>query len=155
MTLDSATWAALTLTLTLIGALLTVRAWRRRGLAAGIRGLAWTLVPVAAWLTGMLRLATDVLDAVVTWAARLVFSPVVWVGVVVAGVSALLFVTSGLLTARGLGLRKGDAKLSRKERRLDRKQQGEVAAPQGKQRPAMETDDDMADIEAILKKHGI
>ncbi len=151
MTLDSATWAALTLTLTLIGGLLTVRAWRRRGVTAAIRGLAWTLVPVAAWLTGMLRLATDVLDAVVTWATRLVFSPTVWAGVVVAGISALLFVTSGLLRARGLGLRgpgtRGDSR--------------EVAAPaskrlpQRKQRPAMETDDDMADIEAILKKHGI
>lgn len=145
MTLDTATWAALTLTLTLIGGLLTVRAWRRRGVAAGIRGLAWTLVPVAAWLTGMLRLATDVLDAVVTWAARLVFSPVVWVGVVVAGVSALLFVTSSLMKARGLGTRGATR---------------EVAAPRSKQpkrkqRPAMETDDDMADIEAILKKHGI
>ncbi|MEO5653387.1 MAG: hypothetical protein ABIN79_10105 [Marmoricola sp.] len=152
MTIDSATWGALALTLTLIGALLTVGAWRRRGAAAGIRGLAWTLVPVAAWLTGMLRLATDVLDSVVTWAARVVFSPVVWVGVIVAGISAALFVTSSLLRARGIGVRQG-APTPRRARGAEPKVG--VASSKRKQRPAMETDSDMADIEAILKKHGI
>lgn len=137
MSIDSATWGALALTLTLIGALLTVGAWRRRGAAAGIRGLAWTLVPVAAWLTGMLRLATDILDSVVTWAARVVFSPVVWVGVIVAGISAALFVTSSLLRSRTASPKRA------------------IASPKRKQRPAMATDSDMADIEAILKKHGI
>ncbi len=154
MDVDTATWAALALTLTLIGGLLTVRAWRRRGPAAGIRGLAWTLVPVAAWLTGMLRLATDVLDSVVTWATRLVFSPVVWSGVVVAGVSAALFVVSGLLRARGLGVREG-REGREGTRAVRRDKRAEVAAPARRDRPAMDTDDDMADIEAILKKHGI
>ena len=54
--LDSTTWAALALTLTVIGAVLSWVAWRRRGPAAGLRGLGWTLLPVAAWLTGTLRL---------------------------------------------------------------------------------------------------
>ena len=85
VTIDSTTWAALALTLTIIGAALTWVAWQRRGLAAGIRGLAWTLVPVAAWLTGTLQLAVNIVDDVTDWAARLVFSPSVWLGVIVAG----------------------------------------------------------------------
>ena len=55
--------------LTIIGAALTWFAWRRRGLAAGLRGLAWTLLPVAAWLTGTLKLVTGIVDDVVSWAA--------------------------------------------------------------------------------------
>ena len=109
-----------------------------------MRGLAWTLVPVAAWLTGTLRLATDVVEAVVDWAARLVFSPAVWLGVVVAGVAAVLFVVSGMMRARGVG---GSAR-PRKEREVDRPKRRAVSAP-------ADDDDDMADIEAILKKHGI
>ena len=144
MDVDSATWAALALTLTLIGGVLTVLAWRRRGPAAGVRGLAWTLVPVAAWLTGTLRLATDVVEAVVDWAARLVFSPAVWLGVVVAGVAAVLFVVSGMMRARGVG---GSAR-PRKEREVGQPKRRAVSAP-------ADDDDDMADIEAILKKHGI
>ena len=46
MTLDSATWAVLALLLTASGAVYTYVAWRRNGAAAGVRGLAWTLVPV-------------------------------------------------------------------------------------------------------------
>ena len=41
-------------------AALSFVAWRRRGLAAGLRGLSWTLLPVAAWLTGTLTLAVDI-----------------------------------------------------------------------------------------------
>jgi hypothetical protein len=142
VTIDSTTWAALALTLTIIGAALSWVAWRRRGLAAGIRGLAWTLIPVAAWLTGTLKLAVNIVDDVVTWASRLVFSPVVWMGIAVAGVSAGLFVVSGLMRSR-------------------RRVAGGTSAPavSAKQRAKPkrhESDlDDMDDIEAILKKHGI
>src|SRR4051795_515275 len=105
VTIDSTTWAALALTLTIIGAALSWMAWRRRGLAAGVRGLAWTLVPVAAWLTGTLKLAVNIVDDVVGWASRLVFSPTVWLGIIVAGTSAGLFVVSGLMRRRGIGVR--------------------------------------------------
>src|SRR5690242_6518065 len=104
VTIDSTTWAALALTLTIIGAALSWVAWRRRGLAAGIRGLAWTLVPVAAYLTGTLKLAVNVVNDVTSWATRLVFSPAVWLGVIVAGGSAVLFVVSGLMRSRGIGV---------------------------------------------------
>src|SRR3954469_22972613 len=100
VTIDSTTWAALALTLTIIGAALSWVAFRRRGLAAGIRGLAWTLIPVAAWLTGTLKLAVNIVNDVTDWAARLVFSPTVWLGIIVAGASAGLVVISGLMRSR-------------------------------------------------------
>ena len=92
VTIDSTTWAALALVLTIIGGALSWVAWRRRGLAAGLRGLAWTLVPVAAWLTGTLKLAVNIVNDVGDWATQLVFSPAVWIGIIVAGGSAVLFV---------------------------------------------------------------
>ena len=104
-TLDSTTWAALALTLTVIGAVLSWVAWRRRGPAAGVRGLGWTLLPVAAWLTGTLRLVVAVVEEVVDWATRLVLSPTVWAGVVVLGVAVLLLVVAGAMRSRGVGVR--------------------------------------------------
>lgn len=155
VTLDATTWAALALVLTLIGAAFAWVSWRRRGLAAGLRGLAWTLVPIAAWLTGTLKLAANILDEVVSWATRLAFSPVVWIGIVVAAVAAALWVLSGVMRARGIGVR-GDARAVRSSRQ----KQVPAAEPAGRSpaatRRAREDDlDDMADIEAILKKHGI
>ena len=147
VTIDSTTWAALALVLTMIGASLSWVAWRRRGAAAGIRGLAWTLVPVAAWLTGTLKLAVNVADDVAHWATALVFSPLVWSGIILAGASAALFILSGVLRSRGIGVRGKAA------------ERATGAAPPNaavKQKRKQDDDlDDMADIEAILKKHGI
>ena len=107
-TIDDTTWAALALILTILGAAYTWFAWRRSGLAAGMRGLAWTLLPVAAWLTGSLKLVTGIVEDIVNWAAKLVFSPVVWLGIVVAGVAVALWVLSGFMRARDIGVRDQD-----------------------------------------------
>ena len=136
VTIDSTTWAALALTLTIIGAALTWVAWRRRGLAAGIRGLAWTLVPVAAWLTGTLKLAVNIVDDVASWASRLVFSPTVWLGVIVAGASAGLFVVSGVMRRRGVGVRgKAAAARNGRARGAEGRQAGDVSPEEAGRRP--------------------
>src|SRR4051794_8115807 len=144
-TVDAATWEALGLVLTLLGLVLSVVVWARRGPAAGLRGVGWSLIPLAAGLTGVLRLGWDVADAVVGWAGRLVFSPVVWLGLVVAGASAACFAVSGLLRRRGKTAKK---RLSSGDRAaLPSKQSSKQTSPQ--------PDDDLADIEDILRRHGI
>ncbi|RLV50314.1 cellulose synthase [Nocardioides mangrovicus] len=146
MTLDGTTWAALAFVLTALGAAYTWSAWRRRGPAAGLRGLAWTLLPIGLWLTGTLRLASDVVDDVSRWAGRLVFHPTTWAGVVVLAVSAVLFVASGAMLGRGVGVRRRGRRArgeAAPQATADRKQ---VAAPA----PALDDD-----VSAILKKHGI
>lgn len=144
MTLDSATWAVLALLLTASGAVYTYVAWRRSGTAAGVRGLAWTLVPVAAWLTGTLRLAGDLVDAVTGWAAHLVFDPLTWLGIVLAGVSVVLFGASATMRRRGIGT----------QERTHRSERKQVEAPKREGAAGRErlVDDD---VTAILKKHGI
>jgi hypothetical protein len=150
---DDVAWGALTLSLTVLGAIYTWYAYQRRGLAPALRGAALTLLPVAALLTRTLRMFTEIADAITGWATRLVFSPTVWVGVVVAGISVLLFGAARVVDRRG-----GTARTSgpRRPRRL--RKPGEPAAGQvEKGDPADDDmgDDDMADIEAILRKRGI
>lgn len=158
--MDSTTWAALALVLTALLAVWAVLSWRRRGPAAGLRGLAWTLVPVAAWLTGTLELAASVVQDVLGWATRLVFSPVVWAGLVVAGIAVAMWVVSGVLLSRGIGVRTGTREVSGQQSRKSVKRAPATEVPtaqRGSSRatPDAEEPDDMADIEAILRRHGI
>jgi hypothetical protein len=141
--IDATTWQALGLTLTFLGLLVSILVWRRRGPAAGVRSTAWSLLPLAAGLTGTLRLLWDIGDSIVSWAVRLVFSPVVWGGIAVAGVSLMLFAVSAAMHARGLGT----------TRRAPARQLS-AEPSRRKARPAVQ-DKDMDDIEAILRKHGI
>jgi hypothetical protein len=151
-TLDATTWAALALVLTVLGLVLSWQAWRRRGTAAGIRGLAWSLLPVAAWLTGTLKLVASIAHDVATWAVHLVFSPVVWTGVALFGVSIGLFLLSGMLRGRGAGRRDEVSAAGAGKREVS-------TSSTGGSRPARRSGGDdiegMDEIEAILKKHGI
>lgn len=145
--MEDATWLALTLVLTALAGAWTWYAAKRRGLAAGVRGAAITLLPPAAWLTGTLEAGVKIVDVVVDWATDLVFSPTVWVGVGLAGVSVLLFVVSGFLRHRQSGAA-GEAAVG------EAKAQGRALPPAGAAgAPAI--DDDLSEIEAILKKRGI
>jgi hypothetical protein len=146
--LDDAAWLALTAVLTVLGALWTVRAARRGGTPAALRGVAITLIPPAALLTGTLRLGTRVVDATVDWATGIVFNPLMWLGISLAGLSALLFVISGRMTARrGVAAGGGTDAVTGKQTKQ------ELGPSRGRGAPAI--DDDLADIEALLKKRGI
>lgn len=153
MPVASASWAALAIGLAALGAVLSWIAYRRRGPVAGLRGVAWTLLPIAAWLTGTLSLAGEIGSDVSAWAAHLIFSPFVWAGIAVAGVSAMLFVATSLARSRA-----GGAGTSRKPRdaQADRAAKGstpQVGPGKGSRRPADDGVDD--EIAAILRKHGI
>lgn len=142
--MDEAAWTALAITLTVVGGLVTVWAWRSRGAVTALRAAALTLLVPAAYLTGTLEMFTRIVDAVGDWAFGLVLSPVVWIGAALAGTSVLLMVAAGLLSRRA-------------PRRHEVAPPSGEAPPQvdraGKGRPAI--DDDLADIEALLRKRGI
>lgn len=140
--MDDAAWAALTLSLTVAGGIWTWFAFRNRGLASGTRALGFTLLPLAAYLTKTLQMFTGIAGEISDWAGHLVWSPVVWLGIVLAGVSVLLIGASGRLRGREVGPTEPTRSLP-------------SAGPGGKGRPALAEDDDMADIEALLRKRGI
>jgi hypothetical protein len=137
---DDVAWGALAAALTLLGGIYTWSAYKRHGFAAGLRGAAFTLLPIAAYLTKTLQMFGEIGDAVADWATALVFSPRVWLGIIVAGVAGGLFVVSGWL-----GGRTGGKEVPREQRRGLGSRQA---------RPPAE-DEDLADIEAILKSRGI
>ena len=149
---DNATWQALGLTLTIAGLAVSALLWVRRGAVSGLRGVAWSLLPLAAGLTGVLRLGWEITDAVVSWAGRLVFSPVVWLGLVVAAVSAVLFVVTGFARRRRSG---------RTPAAVTAEGRPAAAAPAGRKQQAQPTaqqpavDPELADIEELLRRRGI
>jgi hypothetical protein len=110
--------------------------------------VAWSLLPAAAGLTGTLRLLWRIGNEIVDWAVRLVLSPLVWGGIVLAGISLCLFVLTAALRARGAGSRPRD-----RRQRLTAERSAPAARPVPPEKKPQ--DDDMDDIEAILRRHGI
>jgi hypothetical protein len=156
---DAITWPALGLALTIVGLLVSAVVWRRRGPTPGIRAVAWSLLPLAAGLTGVLQLLWRIGSLVAGWAVHVILSPVVWLGIAVAGLAVVLFGTTGVLRAKGVGRRARSKSKAVEPKPSTTLGSGKGAAPARHGDLAGETDgdtdDDMADVEAILKRHGI
>ncbi|MBT3151985.1 hypothetical protein HTV45_14005 [Streptomyces sp. CHD11] len=130
-----------------------VTAYRKRFLAAA-RVAAYSLVPVALVMTGLVQ-----------WLADTAFSPTAWAGFGLLGLSWVLFATTRTVERRRGGTTRKERKAARAaespgavapEASAPALGQGaRPAAKQAKQAPASRGDDDFSDIEAILKKHGI
>lgn len=150
---DDVTWGALTFSLTALGGFYTWWAWKNRGASPALRGLALTLLPAAAWLTGTLRMFTRIADAIGDWAVHLAFSPKVWLGVILAAVSVALFLLTGFLNARGMG--GGTPRRSKEESRKALPRTSPKQDPLAGS-PGSGPDDGLDDeIAAILKRRGI
>jgi hypothetical protein len=155
---EGTTWAALTAALTVAGAIWTWIAFRRRGAANGLRAMGFTLLPAAAWLTGTLEMVVEIAGSVTDWATGLVFDLFTWAGLGLAGLAVVLWVVSGFIRDRQLarGQASGsprDQGRTEKAGRSDRELPPTPASPGSAGRSPI--DDDLADIEALLKKRGI
>ena len=153
--MDQGAYLALAAALTILGAIWTWVAFRRRGLGAGVKAAGWTLLAPAAYLTGLLRAGGRIVDAVADWAARLVFSPTVWIGFGIAALAIVLIFVSRLLPTKekpSRAARKGAAGAAP----AGSAGPASVAAPKTAKGPVVDDDDDdMADVNDILKKYGI
>ena len=138
---------------TVVGLGLSVVAWRRRGPRSGLRGIAWSLLPIAAYFTHSVRLIGQLVSAIVQFASSFVFSAKAWVGVALLVLAVLLFVASGGMPKVRRPARRKDA---RKDRAGDKSgQPGKVPALQDRKAKAAAEDDDLGDVRDILKRHGI
>src|SRR5580698_1055563 len=72
---------------------------------SGMRGAAWSLLPLVMYLTGSIRLVGRLGSAIVSFAGSFVFSPKAWLGVILFGLAVLLFLISGGIPLLG-GTRK-------------------------------------------------
>jgi hypothetical protein len=139
---------------TVAGLVLSGLTWRRKGARSGIRGVAWSLLPGAAWLTHSLALVGRLVSAVVVFASGFVLSPQAWLGVILVGLSALLFLVSGGIPMIGGRRRRKKAV----DGKAGRSGSGESPAslPAARDQAASPAgDDDLAGVRDILKRHGI
>jgi hypothetical protein len=155
--------------LTGLGLVLSFFVMRRRGLGAGLRGAAWSLLPLAAYLTGSVKMFWKMGVAIADFAKGFVLSTEVWSGIAVAGLAALLFVVSGPLRRRGKRGQRGQdqqavgAATTRTSGRDIAPRTASVATTPSAQTPvkarkgknAADDDDDLGDVEDILRRHGI
>jgi hypothetical protein len=88
--------------LTLIGLVLTVLLWRRRGAGAGMRMLGVSLLPGAIVLVGLQGVLKELWKSVVRFATGLLFSPQIWVGVGMGVIAVLCILIGNRLTVRKL-----------------------------------------------------
>jgi hypothetical protein len=134
---------SISLAVTVLGLVGSWAATRRRGAASGLRGAAWSMLPIGMYLTGLTKFLTD-----------LVFSPLKWAGVIVLGLGAVLYMTSGVMLRRGGG---GPAEVSGGDKRSAEPKSAGGGKARSKEleqrRPAV--DPDLAEIEQILKNRGI
>lgn len=150
MTYGQIAWLPLCAGLTAVGIVLSYLVFRRRGAIAGLRAVAWSLLPLAAYLIGAPRTLWDIGAAVVRFVSGLVFSPTVWAGVALAGLSAVLFVVSGVSRGRALSRVRAQGQPAG-GRTVG---EPEEAKPRQVEQPGS-AGDDFSDIEAILKRRGI
>jgi hypothetical protein len=147
---NDVSWGALALSLSVLGGIYTWWALRHRGVTAAVRATGLTLLPLAAWMTGLLQVFGDISDSLAHWLTRLVFSPSVWLGMIIGFVAVVLIGGANAVTRR----MPAEAKQTRRSRRTA----AEPSSPKAVSRPARQDqliDDEMAEIQAILKKRGI
>jgi hypothetical protein len=118
--------------------------------------VAWSLLPLAAYLIGAIELLWRFGTAIGNFAAGFVFSPKVWSGFIVTGVAVVLFAVSGGLRRRRPGKAVSGQPAGGKT----------LAAPDGAGKPSKAltpakgkapagADDDLGDVAEILKRRGI
>jgi hypothetical protein len=93
-------WLPLCGGLTGLGLVLSFLAMRRRGLGSGLRGASFSLLPLAAYLTGAIEMLWKIGVAIGDFATGFILSTRVWSGIAVTGLAVVLFVVSGPLRRR-------------------------------------------------------
>jgi hypothetical protein len=162
--------------LTGLGLVLSYFVMRRRGLGSGLRAAAWSLLPLAAYLTGSIKMFWKIGVAIADFAKGFVFSTEVWAGIAVAGLAALLFVVSGPLRRRrgkrgqrgqdqqavGAATTRAAGTTTTAGREIAPRTASVATTPSAqtpakarKGKNAADDDDDLGDVEDILRRHGI
>lgn len=159
---EQVAWFPLCAGLTVAGLIATWVLWRRRGAASGLRMAAWSLLPLAAYLTGVISMLWTIGTEIAGWALRLVISPMVWAGVALVGVSVVAWVVSGVLR-RQPGKEASAGRTAPEPAAVGASASEGRAATSGRDSRAVESSgadsgtggEDFSDVEEILRRRGI
>lgn len=183
MSYSSIAWLPLAAGLTILGLVLSYLIYQRRGLRPALMGAALSLLPIAAYLTGAIEMLWKVGAAIGQFGTGFVFSPAKWAGIGVTGLAIALFLAAGGRTRRRAS--REARKAARASRKAGAEAGGSPAPPalakartapgtqvlpaerkpvpvertaapaKGSRKAALSDDDDLKDIEDILRKRGI
>jgi hypothetical protein len=161
-------WLPLCGGVTGVGLVASYLVYRRRGFAAGLRGAAWSLLPMAAYLTQSVQTLWDMGVKLVDFATGFVFSPERWAGIALVGVALVAFVVSGLLRRTrpakdgGSGGRAVKSSTGKASTGATGAGKAKAAPKQALERRSSRSaadlpadDDDFSEIEKILRNRGI
>jgi hypothetical protein len=185
MNSDSFAWIPLTVGLTILGLILSYITYQRRGLRPAMMVVAFSLLPVAAYMTGAIDMLWKIGAAIGKFGTGFVFSPERWAGIGLTGLAVALFLAAGgrqrrkasreaRRAARASGRDETEARpaapqiaprsrsaeqatraLSTDVRTPVPAERGTASAPAKASRKPAPVDDDMKDIEEILRKRGL
>jgi hypothetical protein len=184
MSYNSIEWLPLAAGLTVLGFLLSYVIWRRSGVRPALRVAAVSLLPIAAYLTGAIEMFWKIGVAIGQFGTGFAFSTTKWVGIGVTGLAIALFLAAGGRARRKASRearkaaqgRQGDEAVESGAGRRDAltgarapatramattqspvpaTRKPDAAPAKASRRAAPADDDDLKDIEDILRKRGI
>ena len=159
MPAESAVLLPLAAGLTLLGLLVAILAGRRGNKGRMVQGIGLALLPLALYLSGLLGLVWDAVVAVGRWASSTVLSPTIWAGFALLALCVVLWVVGGIVARRTPKRTRADRKAAAAAPAGGTKaveaRPGRTPSGQANVRQAPPPDDDMAEIEALLKSRGI
>ena len=185
MSYSSIPWLLLTAILTALGLVLSYGILRRNGVRPALRVAAVSLVPIAAYLTGATEMLWKIGVAIGQFGTGFAFSTTKWVGIGVTGLAIALFLAAGGRVRRKASREARRAAKGRQEDGAVETGAGRRGALTGARTPAtramattqtpvpatrkseaapakasrkaapVDDDDDLKDIEDILRKRGI
>lgn len=147
MSYNDVVWLPNALVMTAILGLIAYWRWRHAGTVSGLRWTGVAILPLSLYAIGAFRLVWSVGLSVSHFVSGFVFSPTVWFGLLLAVVAILLIVVPGRVDRRLAGGEQAGSASAGSSSRQSKK------ALKGSKAPAQ--DPDVAEIEDILRKHGI
>lgn len=162
----SIAWLPICAGLTVLGLVLSYFAGRRRGRLALLRGAAWSLLPIAVYLTGSVEMFWRIGAAIAHYVDGFAFSPLKWAGLGVAALAAVLFAaTSGRERRRAARLARAESRRTGPPgaateplavpSQSDGKPTKPLPARKAQKASKSGAEDDLSDVEAILRKRGL
>jgi hypothetical protein len=184
MSYSSIAWLPLAAGLTVLGLLLSYVILRRSGVRPALRMVAVSLLPIAAYLTGAIEMFWKIGVAIGQFGTGFAFSTTKWVGIGVTGLAIALFLAAGGRARRKASKEARRAAQGKQDESAVEDGAGRHDALTGARTPATRTmattqapvpatrnpaaapakasrkaapadDDDLKDIEDILRKRGI